>query len=73
MAQKDREALVALYNATGGPNWNESTGWDAEIDLSDWFGVKTNGQGRVVELALAGNNLEGIFNRTLRVALSRCP
>ena len=23
----DREALVALYNATGGPNWASNTGW----------------------------------------------
>ncbi|CAM9947523.1 unnamed protein product [Hapterophycus canaliculatus] len=59
MAQTDREALAALYHATGGPNWKNSTDWDTDADLSDWHGVTTNGQGRVVDLDLHENNLQG--------------
>eukprot|EP00752_Nemacystus_decipiens_P017045 g15262.t1 len=59
MAQTDREALVALYIATDGPNWENKTNWDTDADLSAWFGVTANDQGRVVELSLSGNNLRG--------------
>ena len=60
MAQTDRKALVAFYRATDGANWNNSTGWDTAVDLSDWYGIKTNDQGRVVKLGLYDNNLRGI-------------
>lgn len=60
MAQTDREALVALYNATGGENWSTYTNWNTGADLSEWHGVKVNGQGRVVVLKLVSNNLQGI-------------
>eukprot|EP00903_Cladosiphon_okamuranus_P006504 g6358.t1 len=59
MAQKDREALVALYNATDGPDWDQNTNWGSGAPLKDWFGVKTNDQDRVVELSLYRNNLRG--------------
>ena len=28
--ETDREALVALYNATGGPNWERNDNWLSE-------------------------------------------
>eukprot|EP00752_Nemacystus_decipiens_P011696 g10379.t2 len=59
MAQTDREALVALYNATDGPSWIGRTNWGSGTPLSDWHGVKANDQGRVVELSLGANNLRG--------------
>ncbi|CAM9381152.1 unnamed protein product [Ectocarpus sp. 12 AP-2014] len=61
MAQTDREALVALYNATGGPNWKQDGNWNTDADLSQWHGIKTNDQGRVVALSLNSNNLQGIL------------
>ena len=48
----DREVLEAFYHATGGPEWNNRTNWLSEAPLSDWFGVKTDGSGRVTRLAL---------------------
>ncbi|CAM9092024.1 unnamed protein product [Laminaria digitata] len=59
MTQTDREALVALYNATGGPSWKENTNWNTDADLSQWHGIKTSDQGRVVGLTLNSNNLQG--------------
>ncbi len=54
----DRDALVALYNATDGPNWTNSTNWLSDEPLGDWHGVTVAG-GRVTELALGGNQLTG--------------
>lgn len=75
MAQTDRDALVALYRATGGENWRESQNWDTDADLKTWHGVDVNEQGRVVKLKLRDNNLEGTLWPILqeeRVALAKC-
>ena len=63
--ETDRAALVALYNATGGPNWTNSTNWLSDEPLSEWFGVTTDANGGVVErLRLGGwENDEPISNR----------
>ena len=34
-AETDRAALVALYDATDGPNWKNSTNWLTDASLSD--------------------------------------
>ena len=56
--QSDREALMALYNSTGGSGWTNNDGWDSAEPLDTWFGV-TLRNGRVVGLDLADNNLRG--------------
>ncbi|MDE2965548.1 MAG: leucine-rich repeat domain-containing protein [Acidobacteriota bacterium] len=55
----DREVLEALYAATGGPAWSDRTNWLSAAPLGDWFGVSTDGNGRVTSLALPGNGLSG--------------
>ena len=55
----DRAALVALYNATDGPNWEESENWMSNEPLSVWYGITTNITGRVTEIELGDNNLVG--------------
>ena len=57
--ESDREALVALYHATGGPNWDYDTNWLSDSPLSQWWGVTTDAYGKVTQLSLAGNNLTG--------------
>ena len=52
--ETDRAALVALYNATGGPSWTDNTNWLSTEPLSEWFGVETNDDGRVTGLDLGG-------------------
>ena len=52
----DRAALVALYDATDG-GWNITTNWLSDRPLGTWYGVTTDGGGRVIELNLANNNL----------------
>ena len=66
----DRAALVALYDATSGGSWIHKTNWQgkslgARYDLAnarplgEWYGVTTNGSGRVTRLDLNWNALFG--------------
>ncbi len=55
----DREVLEALYHATGGPDWKNSTNWLSALPLAEWHGVSTDGGGRVTRLALSSNRLIG--------------
>ena len=57
--ESDRAALVAFYNATGGPNWTDNTNWLSNEPLSEWHGVTTNDDGRVTELSVGANELSG--------------
>ncbi len=52
------EALVSLYTATNGDQWNEAGGWLLEINPSDWYGVTVE-DGHVSKLSLPGNSLQG--------------
>lgn len=55
----DREVLEALYHATGGSDWTDRTNWLRAAPLAEWFGVGTDGTGRVTRLDLSGNGLAG--------------
>ena len=55
----DRAALVALYEATDGPSWSNNDGWLGAAPLGDWYGVETDGFGRVTWLNLNYNDLSG--------------
>ena len=56
----DREALIAFYNATDGPNWTCS-----DEPLDTWYGVMTDSEGRVTRISLANNGLSGDAGNTL--------
>ena len=55
VANPDRAALVALHEATGGPDWVNNDNWLTDAPLGDWYGVDTDASGRVVRIDLAGN------------------
>ena len=57
--ETDREALVALYNATDGEWWDGSDTWLSDAPLGEWSGVTTNDDGRVKELDLRLRGLSG--------------
>ena len=57
--ETDREALVALYNATDGENWKGNANWLSDAPLGRWRGVTTNDDGRVTKLLFIGNNIGG--------------
>lgn len=55
----DYDALMALYNATGGPNWTDNTGWvdgaaGTDCDPCGWYGIGCDGDGRVTCIDLDG-------------------
>ena len=56
---RDRAILQAFYEATGGSSWTNNDGWLTDARLDNWYGVRTDREGRVVELELIANNLEG--------------
>ncbi len=54
----DYYALVALYEATDGSNWNNT--WDTtDCDVCTWFGVECDVNDRVEIINLGDNNLIG--------------
>ena len=59
LAALDKDALVALYNATGGANWTNNTNWLTNAPIGQWHGVTTDRQGRVTNLDLNDNQLSG--------------
>lgn len=57
--EENRRALIALYDAMGGPNWTRQENWCTDAPLSEWEGVRTDSGGRVLSLVLNDNNLTG--------------
>ena len=56
----DRDALVAFYHATGGPNWYfAGYNWLTEKPLSSWGHVTTDDQGRVTGLEFRATRMVG--------------
>ena len=63
----EREALVALYQATGGANWKNKTNWlGAAGTECTWYGVECDGDANVIRLLLYDNNLTGRIPPDLR-------
>ena len=58
-APEIRDALVALYNATNGPGWNNNENWLSEAPLDQWYGVFTDCDGTLTHLVLRINQLTG--------------
>ena len=56
---EDRASLVALYDATDGPNWTNNANWLSGNALDTWYGVPTDASGRVTALSLGENQLNG--------------
>ena len=63
VVNRDRAALIALYRATDGPNWERNRNWLQSLKMRDWQGVTTNlrddGVVTVTGLSLPQNNLTG--------------
>ncbi|MEQ9301998.1 MAG: hypothetical protein RIF33_25690, partial [Cyclobacteriaceae bacterium] len=52
--ERDRRALLALYDSTNGPGWQdplgaEIRGWDQDTDISEWSYIQLNASGVRVE------------------------
>ena len=58
---RDRAALAAFHDSTGGPDWTDRGNWKTSAPLGDWHGVTTDAAGRVTELLLVANGLTGVI------------
>jgi Leucine-rich repeat (LRR) protein len=58
-AQIDSLALVALYDSTDGANWTDNTNWLSDSTISTWKGITIGDSGRVTEIYLRQNKLDG--------------
>ena len=63
--ESDREALVALYNATGGDSWTNNDNWLSEEAIRQWHGVSGDSDGRARVVALSSNGLDGTLPAAL--------
>lgn len=63
----ERDVLVAIYNATGGSNWTNHTGWLGKPRTEcGWYGVQCDAASdHVYRLDLASNNLTGSLPATI--------
>ena len=59
ISRRDRNALIALYRATGGANWTNKENWLSNRPLDEWYGVTTGSGGRVTWIELSENGLRG--------------
>ncbi len=57
----EREALVAFYEATDGPNWNRSDNWLTNVPINGWYGVTVDRGGHVTRLELSYNGVKGVI------------
>ena len=64
-ASTDRDALVALYQATDGDNWVNNENWLSNAPVGSWYGITTDISGRVTELDLSENGLRGSISSEL--------
>ena len=57
--KRDLAALTALYHATDGDNWMRNDNWVTDAPLTEWDGIGTNIDGRVIVINVLANNLSG--------------
>ena len=61
----ERHALMAFYEAMGGPDWIQRDFWGSDRPVGDWHGVGTDADGQVVTLTIYDNNLVGPLSPTI--------
>ena len=57
----EREALIAIYNALDGDNWENNENWCSDKPVSEWYGIGVAENGSVSNISLSENNLSGVL------------
>lgn len=57
----EKDALISLYNSTGGDAWTNNENWCSDLPVSEWYGVYLDLDGYVEGIDLRNNNLTGEF------------
>ncbi|MXX70278.1 MAG: hypothetical protein F4Y73_00155 [Gemmatimonadetes bacterium] len=63
--ESEREALIALYTSTNGPNWTRNDNWMTNAPIGEWLGVTTDRSGHVTHLSLGYNAVQGAIPSAL--------
>jgi hypothetical protein len=58
-ALSDRNALMELFDSTGGDQWKNNSGWGQGAPSNSWHGIQVNSRGRVTRVDLFNNGLSG--------------
>ena len=61
---EEKQALIDLYNATGGANWINNTNWLSDAPVSEWYGIAVEDE-HVVGVRLNSNNLVGTLPESI--------
>ncbi|HPR33818.1 MAG TPA: hypothetical protein PLK12_17080, partial [Prolixibacteraceae bacterium] len=68
VSEGEFQALKALYNATGGDNWTDRSGWEninttaTKDDVTtQWKGIMRIQDGHITQLNFYYNNLTGVL------------
>jgi hypothetical protein len=66
--KREREALIAFYNALDGDNWTDNTNWCSDKPLSEWEGILADGpHGFVSHIIFTNsNNFNGTIPKDIR-------
>ncbi len=59
LLERERNALIAIYNALDGDNWIQNAHWCSDKPVRSWANVGINSQGSVIRITLNNNNLRG--------------
>lgn len=65
---QDSLALVAFYQATQGASWRRNDHW-LDTPVHEWYGVKLDGDGKVISLELSANAINGQLPTMLPILL----
>ena len=62
----ERNALIAIYDATKGAEWTNTTNWlDEDASYCYWWGVTCDEKSHVTKLVLADNSLWGTLSESI--------
>lgn len=57
----EKQALLKIYKATDGANWNPDKIWNTKQSPSTWYGVEISESGHVKGIELTGAGLNGVL------------
>ncbi len=57
----DKAALQKIYTSLNGPQWKNKRDWNSTKPLDEWYGINTDANGRVTEILLYSNDLQGVI------------
>lgn len=71
MEEDQRKYLTEFFNATNGKSWKNNTNWLSDKPLSEWYGIRMEGNSpEVFSLNLQDNNLTGYIPRGFSILVS---